>query len=337
MMEDHIIKAVASLVKPFGGEAVKKLFKSGGNAGDALTTALTENLANVLKDTDRAEIARRMLARADQISIRKQFNFENVASLAIEIASERPEESRRPIDEDWFLRWFEAAEQVSDSTIQMLWARAFDQQADKSRKTLSLRALDTLRLMEREDVLNFRRAVDVFEYFGVVTVTSLGILRGIIEEHALDSLIDQRLVTLEECRFNNIAVPGGFAVYFRLPEGVWAPDPLRQYRLTARARELASTIPDSVVLDRITKEEFDTTDPLLSARYINMFADGLDKQYEIMLAIHPYEGRRPPPTGIKRTHKWDSDERRWIKMVEPSHSIDPSLVDAFEGGYGVDA
>ena len=119
-MEEQIIKAVASLIQPIGGEAAKKIFKSDGSASDALTAALTENLANVLRDIDTSEIAKRMLARSDQISIRKQFNFENIASLAIQLASERPKENRRPIDEDWFFRWFEAAEQVSDSTIQML-------------------------------------------------------------------------------------------------------------------------------------------------------------------------------------------------------------------------
>lgn len=334
-MEEQIIKAVASLVQPFGSETAKRIFKSDGKASDALTTALTKNLANVLKDADPSKIAKRMLARTDQISIRKQFNFENVASLAIQLASERPEENRRPIDEDWFLRWFEAAEQVSETTIQMLWARAFDQQTDKTRKRLSLRALDSLRLMEREDALNFRRAVDIFEHFGVITVTSLRILQGIMGGHALDSLIDQGLVTLEEYRLNNIAVPGGLSVYFRLPEGIWAPDPLRQYRLTARARELASTIPDSIVFDEITEEMFDISDSLLTARYINLFADGLDNRYEVMLAIHPYEGKRPPPGGIKRTHQWDHGERHWIKMLEPSCPVDPSVMAAFEDGYGL--
>lgn len=336
-MEEQIIKSVASLVQPLGNEAAKRILKSDGKVSDALTAALTENLANVLKDADPSEIAKRMLARTDQISIRKQFNFENIASLAIQIASERPEENRRPIDEDWFLRWFEAAEQVSDSTVQMLWARVFDQQTDKSRKRLSLRALDTLRLMERDDALHFRRAVDIFEHFGVITVTSLRILQGIMGGHALDSLIDQGLVTVEEYRLNNIAVPGGFAVYFKLPEGLWAPDPLRQYRLTARARELASTLPESIVFEEVTEEMFDINDPLLTAQYINLFADGLDNRYEVMLAIHPYEGKRPPPGGIKRTHQWEHGERRWAQMLEPSCSVDPSILSALEDGYGLDA
>ncbi len=336
-MNETIIKAIASLVQPFGSEAAKQLLQPDRKASDALTQALADNLANVLADADPSEIAKRMLVRTDKISIRKQFNFEHVASLAIELASERPEKNRRPIDEDWFLRWIEAAEQVSDSTIQMLWARAFDQQADTTRKRLSLRALDTLRLMERDDALNFRRAVDVFDHFGVVTVTSLRILRGIMGGHALDSLVDQGLITLEEYRLSNIAVPGGFAIYFKLPEGIWAPDPLRQYRLTARARELALTLPASIVFDDLTEEMFDIKDPLVTARYINLFADGLDSRYEVMLAIHPYEGKRPPPDGIKRTHQWDHGERKWIQKLEPSCPVDPRVMAAFEDGYGLDA
>ncbi len=129
-MEEQIIKAVASLLQPASNEVAKKLFQSDEKAGDALTAALTENLAGVLRDADPSDIATRMLTKENQIKIRKQFNFENVASLAIELASARPADARRSVDEDWFLRWFEAAEQVSDSTVQFLWAKAFDQQAD---------------------------------------------------------------------------------------------------------------------------------------------------------------------------------------------------------------
>lgn len=336
-MEEHILKAVASLLTPVANEGVKKLFHSNSKAGDALTAALTENLASVIKEADSAEIARRMLAKEQQIKLRKQFNFENVAALAIELASLRPAETRRPIDEDWFLRWFEAAEEVSDSTVQMLWARAFDQQADENKRQISLRAIETLRLMERRDVLNFRRAVDVFDQFGVVTVSSIKILQGLMRGHDLDSLVDQNLLTVEEYQLSNISVPGGFSVYFKLPEGLWAPDPIRQYRLSARARELANTLPDSIVFSGLTEEMFDVTDPLVTARYLNIFADGLDNRYEVMLAIHPYEGKRPPPAGIKRTHIWEHIEKRWIRVNEPQCAMNPNLMAALEGGYGIDA
>lgn len=264
-------------------------------------------------------------------------NFEHVASLALDLASSRPAETRRSIDEDWFLRWFEAAEEVSESTVQMLWAHAFDQQADETKRKLSLRAIDTLRLMERRDVLNFRRAVDIYESLGIVTVSSIRILQAMMGGHDLDSLVDQNLLTVEEYQLSNIAIPGGFSVYFKLPGNLWAPDPIRQYRLSARARELANTLPDSIVYEDLTEDMFDTSDPLVKARYINMFSDGLDNRYEVMLAIHPYEGKRPPPSGIKRTHIWDHNERRWMRMEEPACQISPGLLSAFEDGYGVDA
>jgi len=334
-MEEQIVKAVASLLQPAANEGAKKLFQfDSGKAGEALTEALIANLAEVIKDADPSEIAQRMMAREHQIKLRKQFNFEHVASLAIDLASARPPETRRQVEEDWFLRWYEAAEQISDSTVQMLWAKAFDQQANKNQRKISLRAIETLRLMERDDVINFRRAADIFECLGVVTLSSERVLQSIMGHHELDSLLDQNLLTIDQYQLSNIAVPGGFSVYFKLPEGVKALDPIKQCRLSARARELSATIPDSVVFDKVEDGQFDVGDPFLRAHYINIFADGLDSRYEISLSIHSYDGRRSPPGGLKKTHLWEHDERKWVRIADPQSKICPDLLLAFEEGYG---
>lgn len=331
-----LLKMAETLFRPLAEQGAKAAFRPGGSsAGEALTKALSDKLATVIAEADPAAIAERMTRRRRYVSLKRQMNFEEVAALALDLARGTPVEQRRAIDEDWFMNWFQSAEAVSDEMLQELWARAFAARADARQRPVSLRALDTLRLMERQDVVNFRRATDVFGVFGVVLATSREVLDGVMAGHALDSLMDLSLVEQMEYSGTNIAIPGGFALYFNLPPDLWAPDSFRQYRLTARARELAATLPPDLAVEQPSAGAFDMEDPAVVARYINIVTSGFDPRYTVYLAAHGADGQRPPPGGRKATHQWDSRSRAWVRLQNAPGPVDPVVLQAIEAGLGL--
>ena len=329
-MELSLIKPILDLVKPAGSELAKAATNRRGQTKDAVVAALHEKFASVIRDADPAAIAQRMIARQEYLSLRKQVNYENVMELALELALETPDNQRRPIEEDWFAQWFSAVEDVSDGAMQQLWAQAFAQQTRDDRRKVSLRALDSLRLMERDDVYSFQRAVELFEFFGYIFGASQDIIDSMMNKEALNSLIDFGLIDHEETFIRSVAIPGGYLVRLNTDNGMYAPDPINTFKLSPRGVELASTVPSSIKSRAPSDFELDVTDRLCVVDYINMIAHGLGNMFSFTLCVYEPTQERPPKGGRKRTHMWDNANQTWIRKEPLNFNYDREIVEALE-------
>lgn len=316
MFELTAAKAVADMIKPVTDPLAKRLIDGPANPGLIVTAALEERLAEVLRNADLGQLADRMQRRAKYVSTRKQLGYENAVALALELASHTSKENLRTIEGDWFAKWSEAVEDVSDELVQGLWAQAFARQTDAGSRRISLRALETLRLMERQDVLNFVRATDVLSAMGYVFVNSNDVLERVMRPDDLDALVDLRLVEYEEQIASVVAAPGGYAMYFHMPPE-FSKEAFRVVRLSARGRELIQTLPKDIAADYDYRNGFDTADPMLIPRYLNLIASRFDRRYEVSLAVFDPSEQRPPDGGRKRTHRWDNENRAWKRLQSP--------------------
>nr|WP_319490995.1 DUF2806 domain-containing protein [uncultured Desulfobacter sp.] len=331
-MDFSLIKPIVDLVKPAGAELAKSATNRRGQTKDAVVAALHEKFASVIRDADPSALAKRMVARQEYLTLRKQLNYENVMELALEMALETPSDNRRIIEEDWFAQWFSAVENVSDSVMQELWAKAFAHQTNSEQQKVSLRALDSLRLMERRDVQGFKRAVDLFSFFGYIFAASQEIIDCMMSRESLNGLIDLGLITVEETMIRSVAVPGGYILRLNVDNGQNVLDPIKIFKLSPRGVELASTIPSDIEkLDR-SEFEFDTSDKLCVPMYINMIARALDDLFTITLCVYPRSEERPPKGGRKRTHIWDKTNENWIRKEKLEFNYNREVVYALESG-----
>lgn len=184
-MDPNVLKPMVDIVAPFANEGAKRLFRSEEAGPAKLTDALLEKLVKVISDSDMKTIAEHLERRSRYIGLRKLFNFEGCMRLALDLAREIPEEKQQPADEDWFALWFSAVENVSEETMQTLWARAFAQKVNSDGPDVSLRAIDSLRLMQRKDVVSFSRFCQVYQQLGYIFINSNMVMKDLFYPHNL--------------------------------------------------------------------------------------------------------------------------------------------------------
>ena len=331
-MDIMTAKAVADLIKPITEPLAKRLFEHRGTEGTIVTAALESRLAQVLTTVDISQLSERMTRRSKHMSVRKQLSFENAMSLALELAAQTPEEQRRPVESDWFVRWSEAVQDVTDEMVQSLWAQAFARQTDSESRQISLRVLDTLRLMERTDAVNFLRVADVLRILGYVFVNSNDVIERVIRPDDLDALVDLRLVEFEEQMASVLSAPGGYTMSFYMPPE-FTKETFRVIRLSARGRELAQTLPSDQEAHYPYEKAFDLNDLLLVPRYLSLVASNFDRRYDVSLCLYDPADQRPPQGGSKRTHEWDRSNRAWKRLRMPDHSVDPAIIAELERSH----
>lgn len=95
---------------------------------------------------------------------KKQLNIENITAIAANDLKDEPEIENNPIDEDWTNRFFNIAEDISSEEMQFLWGKILAGEI-KSPKSYSLRALDILRNLTKEEA-------DVFIKFAQAKLVS---------------------------------------------------------------------------------------------------------------------------------------------------------------------
>ena len=85
-------------------------------------------------------------AGADYLVVKRAINLRKIVVIAETEAKETPDEevSNDPIDPDWFARWREAAQDVSNEEMQQLWARLLKDEV-KTPGTFSLQTISLLR------------------------------------------------------------------------------------------------------------------------------------------------------------------------------------------------
>jgi hypothetical protein len=204
--------------------------------------ALTESISNAPPGTLADAIRRRLLNR----ELRKQLNIEEALLFAAEIAAKtEPAGAPRPVTDDWFQRYIEYVENVSDRRVREMWSTILARQFSASRSSVSLLTLDSLRLLEARHARTFELVAEFMASFG-----------GFVYNHQrLDTLIDpddlELLATvglLDRRYFNDRKI-----LFFR--DGwklQWIPKVpvpmldkgILEYQLSYQGRELSNCIPN---------------------------------------------------------------------------------------------
>lgn len=323
-MDPASVKALTTLLGPIAGSATKGMLEKRADkalVSNSIVETLLSKFSAVISEADTRELAERMSAREKAVKLRKQLNVEECLRLAIELALEEPAETKRPVDPDWFLRWFDAIEDVSDEYIQSMWARVLAREVDAAQGGLSLRALDTLRLMGRADAEALRRFNALSERVGVLLVTSHELVERTVGSEPLDALMDLNLVTAEDYRGSAVALPDALSVVWEVKGGKLQADPFRLHRLSSRGKQLAATLPPTP--EAPTDER--TVDFTVSTAHLDyacLLASGFDDQYDVRLRFNPVRYKNPGDPVAQRsrefvaTHRWDSDARRWDRLVD---------------------
>lgn len=87
---------------------------------------------------------------------KRQRNIESITAKAAENLESESNVSDEEVDEDWTTRFFSYAEDISNNEMQEIWARILAGEVKKP-KSFSLRTLDTLRNLSKEDAEVFMK------------------------------------------------------------------------------------------------------------------------------------------------------------------------------------
>lgn len=108
---------------------------------------------NILAETTLEE---RALTRIDFQQKKKQENIENITSVAFEQLINEESISNEPVDEEWIIRFFNMAEDVSNADMQLMWGKILAGEI-KTPKSFSLRTLELLKNISYEEAKIFEK------------------------------------------------------------------------------------------------------------------------------------------------------------------------------------
>ena len=112
------------------------------------------------------KIAARALERLKASLIKQQTNIEAIVERAILIANANENGGTSDqVDPDWMTQFINHAQNVSQDDLQRLWAAALAKEASRS-GSISVRALDALRSLTRDDALAFKSFLVIRQAFG---------------------------------------------------------------------------------------------------------------------------------------------------------------------------
>ncbi|MEO1130291.1 MAG: DUF2806 domain-containing protein [Planctomycetota bacterium] len=318
-MDPATIKAVTDLMSPTLTHAAKSAVERRAEKAaisDSLVGSLVDKFATVLSDADASDLARRMTERESAVKLRKQLNVEECLRLAVEIAMDGEPQERREVDQDWFFEWFACIENVSDELVQAVWARVLANNLDASKRAVSLRALDTLRLMDRADADNLARFARLASRVGVLFINDWSAVDRTVGRSELDVLLDLGVVVKEEYQLGRIGLPNAFTLVWERADGRVALDPFYAYRLSARGTELAQSLPEAFKAET-RGDLIDFESPSGHAEYARVVASGFDDgcrvslQFNLARYLNPEDPVSQRSRDVVTTHTWDAVEQCW--------------------------
>jgi hypothetical protein len=91
----------------------------------ALPAPKDDSSGGVPEDGDAIGFINAAKIEADYLAVRRAINLRKILLNAEDEASDTPNEevSEKPVDPDWFARWRDAAQDVSNEEMQQIWAR----------------------------------------------------------------------------------------------------------------------------------------------------------------------------------------------------------------------
>lgn len=104
--------------------------------------------------------------------MKRQRNIDSVADNAYDELSSKEYVSEKPVDEDWKTRFFDIAKDINSEEMQKLWGKLLAGEIEQP-GSFSLRTLETIRNISRDEALVFNKIVPYLFHMGkAVLMTS---------------------------------------------------------------------------------------------------------------------------------------------------------------------
>lgn len=111
--------------------------------------------ANILLENTKARLVNQELSRTS--------NIQNVISKTYDILKDEEDVSDKPVDKDWFTRYFNIVQDISNEDIQDLWAKLLAGEI-KQPGSFSYRTLETLKNMTTDEAELFTKVAKLLFY-----------------------------------------------------------------------------------------------------------------------------------------------------------------------------
>ncbi|MBR4219222.1 MAG: DUF2806 domain-containing protein [Bacteroidales bacterium] len=150
---DVVSKAIGTIYEP--RQIVRKA-KAETKAESIKAIEQAKTNAIIEGDIEKAEYLDRINNRYVNKETKRQKNIEDVVSTAGKILETEKNVSNEPVNPDWVTRFFDIVQDVSDKEMQLLWGQILAGEI-KQPKSYSLRTLETLRNMTKEEAVVFQK------------------------------------------------------------------------------------------------------------------------------------------------------------------------------------
>ena len=111
---------------------------------------------------------------------KRQNNINNVVAVAAQSLKDDKDVSSEPVNPDWATRFFDIAQDISDESMQNLWGRILAGEV-KRPKSYSLRTLEALRNITREEAELFEQIAQYVLFDGSYFITSVPLKFGTVK------------------------------------------------------------------------------------------------------------------------------------------------------------
>ena len=175
---DVVSKAIGTIYEP--RQIVRKA-KAEAKAESIKAIEQAKTNAIIEGDTEKAEYLDRINNRLINKETKRQKNIEDVVSTAGKILEAGKDVSNEPVNPDWTTRFFDIVQDVSDNEMQLLWGQILAGEI-KQPKSYSLRTLELLRNMTKEEAELFRKAAQFTLIQGDVFLFSAN---GVLEKFGI--------------------------------------------------------------------------------------------------------------------------------------------------------
>ncbi len=166
---DGLAKLGKTIGEWFGLDARAMEKRADAEAYATICRAKAENAAALIRQQGKEQLADYICAREE----RKMNNANSVVKYAQQHFAEGELVASEPVNNDWTNRFFDIVENVSDVEMQQLWGRILAGEV-KQPKSYSLRTLEILRNMTKEEAEHITRVSPFVMYGGIICSEDFG-------------------------------------------------------------------------------------------------------------------------------------------------------------------
>jgi hypothetical protein len=145
------------------GYELKTLKNALGNNADGSEVQIESqkvSLKTVINDPD---LNSRVASRIGFHEMRKQFNLERITSMTAENLRSEESVSDEPVNEDWSVKFFNIASEVSTEELQLIWAKILAGEI-RQPHSYSLRTLETVKNLSKSEAQTFMKISNAVVY-----------------------------------------------------------------------------------------------------------------------------------------------------------------------------